>query len=114
MNAPAKSLAAGSLRQRIAIEQPVVTQNGLTGEMLTVWAEIARNVPASVQPVSGSEFIAAAKVESTITARIKIRFRPNLNAAMRIRHGETIYAIKAILADPNTGREWLTLLVESK
>lgn len=114
MSAPVKSLAAGSLRQRVTIERPEFVQNTVTGEMTRTWVEVARNVPASVQPVSGGEFIAAAKVESRITARIKIRFRPDLNAAMRILHGATVYAVQAVLPDPNTGREWLTLLVESK
>ena len=114
MSGQVKALAAGSLRQRITIERPEFAQDTITGETTRTWVELASNVPASVQPVSGGEFIAAAKAESRITARIKVRFRPDLNAAMRVRHGATVYAIQAVLPDPNTGREWLTLLVESK
>jgi len=114
MSAPIKALSAGTLRHRVAIDQQVHVQNDTTGAIVTTWAEFAANVPASIEPLSGREYIAAAQTNNSITARITIRFRPGLNAAMRIRHGEAIYQIKAILPDPNSGREWLTLLVESE
>lgn len=114
MSTSNKSLSAGTLRHHVAIDQPVSTQDPITGEMMTVWAEIAVNVPAAVEPLSGREYIAAAQANSSISARIKIRYRPGLNAAMRIRHDAAIYGIKAILPDPNSGKEWLTLLVESQ
>lgn len=114
MITPAKTLSAGALRHRVSIDRQDHAQDETTGAVSTSWAEIAASVPARVTPISGREFIAAAQVGSSITARITIRYRPDLNAAMRIRHGETIYRIKAILPDPNSGREWLTLLVESE
>lgn len=114
MSTAVKTLSAGVLRHRVAIDRQDSTQDEATGTMTTTWAEIAASVPAQISPVSGREFIAAAKPGSSITARIQIRYRPNLTAAMRIRHGATIYQITAILPDPNSGREWLTLLVESK
>lgn len=114
MSATTKPLTAGALRHRIAIDRQVNTQSVTTGEMSTSWVEVAESIPAAVTPISGRDFVQAAQLDSRITARITIRHRPGMNAAMRIRHDLTIYKIKAILPDPNSGREWLTLLVESQ
>ena len=108
-----KPLSAGTLRHRITIERQDNVQAEDTGAIVTGWTELAASVPASVEPVSGRDYIAAAQAGSSITARITVRYRSNLNASMRIRHGNTIYRIKAILPDPNSGKEWLTLLAES-
>ena len=112
MSTASKTLFAGALRQRVSIDRQDHVQDGTTGAITTSWTQIASSVPANIEPVSGREFVAAAQVGSILTARITIRFRPSLNAAMRVRHGDTIYRIKAILPDPNSGKEWLTLLVE--
>ena len=114
MSAPAKALTAGMLRHRVAIDRQDHHQDGVSGAITTVWAEIAASVPASVQPVSGREYIAAAQTGSIVSARITIRFRADLNHAMRVRHGATVYRIKAILPDHKSGKEWQTLLVESE
>ena len=109
-----KPFAAGKLRQRIGIYRADLLQDPDTGEMETTWIGVAIGVPASVEPLSGREFIAAASPKSTTAARIVIRYMANLNAAMRIRHNATTYNIKAILPDSNSGNEWLTFLVESE
>lgn len=114
MNAPAQALAAGALRHRIAIERQDHLQNGDTGEITPTWTEIAASVPAAVEPLSGREYIAANQKGSKVSARITVRHRLDLNTAMRIRHGAALYRIHAILPDNRSGREWLTLLVESE
>ena len=114
MSATIKPLTAGALRHRVAIDRLNTAQDETTGEMVASWVEVAASVPASIKPISGREFIQAAKVDSRVTARITIRYRPGMKATMRVRHGETIYTIIAILPDPLSGKEWLTLLVESK
>lgn len=113
MTAAIRHLSAGSLRHRIAIDRQDHYQDEETGAILTTWTEIAASVPAAVEPLSGREYIAAAQTGSAVSARITIRHRPYLDHSMQIRHGETIYRIKAILPDPRSGREWLTLLVEA-
>lgn len=108
-----KSLPAGKLRHRISIEQKTHQQDPETGAMTGVWSPLVQSLPAAVEPLSGREYIAAAQQKSTITARITIRYRTGITAAMRVLHGPLVYNIRAVLPDPNTGREWLTLLVES-
>lgn len=114
MSAPIKSLSAGMLRHRISIDRQDHAQDDTTGAIVTTWTQIAASVPAAVEPLSGREYIAAAQTGSSITARITIRRRAGMNHAMRVRHGEAVYRIKAILPDHKSGKEWQTLLVESE
>lgn len=114
MIAPVKVLTAGMLRHRVAIDRQDNEQDQTTGELTTVWTEIAASVPAAVEPLSGRDYIAAAQAGSSISARITVRFRADLSSAMRVRHGSTIYRIKAVLPDHKSGKEWQTMLVESE
>lgn len=109
-----KKLLPGALRHRIAIDNQEHAQDQTTGAIVTSWAEIAASVPAAVEPLSGREFISAAQVGSKVSARITIRPRQDINESMRVRHGANTYRIKAVLPDPNSGKEWFTLLVESE
>ncbi len=108
-----KTLAAGKLRHRITIERKTHEQDPTTGSLTPSWSPVAQGIAAAVEPLSGREFIAAAQTKSTVTARITIRYRDGITAAMRVIHGSTTYNISAAIPDPNTGREWLTLMVES-
>lgn len=114
MSAPVKLLTAGMLRHRVAIDRQDNDQDQTTGAIATTWTEIAASVPAAVEPLSGRDYIAAAQTGSSVSARITVRFRADLNSAMRVRHGDTTYRIKAVLPDHKSGREWQTLLVESE
>lgn len=114
MNAAKNSLSAGSLRHRIAFDRQDTLQDPTTGEVSTVWTQVASDVPAAVTPLSGREYMLAAQLKSAITARITVRYRADLNTAMQVRHGGNTYRIQAILPDNGSGKEWLTLLVESK
>lgn len=109
-------LNAGRLRHRVQIQQsvPVIDSNGdaeqnqETGEVVLYWQEVAE-VWAAIEPISGREFIQSAAIQSKITARIIIRYRSDINAAMRAIHNGKIYNIEAVLPDPDSGLEWLTL-----
>lgn len=111
---PIKNLTAGMLRHRIAIDRQTYNQDPTTGAVDTVWFEIAANVAALVEPLTGQAAMEAAQRASTVAAHITIRQRADLDPAMRIRHRELTYRIKAIMADPKSGLEWQCLLVESE
>lgn len=102
------ALAAGRLRHRVTIQQPVHTQDPDTGAMTTTWADVAE-VAAEVAPMSVREFIASAAMQSQVTARITIRYRPGIDASMRVVHKDRIYNIQGVLSDPESGLEYLTL-----
>lgn len=102
-------LTAGKLRHWIDIEAPDDAQDS-DGERVRAWSLVVR-VPASIEPLSARELIAAQAVQSKVTARIVIRYRAGLSAAMRVNHAGTIYNIEGVLPDTNSLREYLTLPV---
>lgn len=106
------SLDARKLRHRVVIQQPMETQNADTGDMEITWVDLAR-VWAAIEPLSGREFIAAQSENNEVTARITVRFRPDINAKMRLYHEAkgVYYNIEGILADKDSGKEYLTMPV---
>lgn len=100
----------GKLRHRVRLERPGRTQDPNTGEMIDGW-ELVATVWASVEPLSAREFIAAQAGQSEVTARIVIRHREGIDATMRILHRGRVYNIEGVLADPKSGRHYLTLPV---
>ena len=110
-----KTLFSGVLRHRIAIQEQLEEQDSDTGEITHVWATVSGmgNVPAEIVPLSAREFIAAQATQSEIVARIVIRYREGIDATMRAVHKGAVYNIRGVLADPRTGREWLTLPVSA-
>lgn len=119
------SIEAGRLRHRVRIEQSVLVvdsngeavQNPDTGETTSEWVEVA-TVWAAIEPISGREFIQSQAKQSQITARIVIRFREGVTAAMRLVHvrrnmADVVYNIHAILSDRESGLEYLTLPVSA-
>lgn len=101
--------ATGELRHRVVIEEPVITQDNTTGEQLVTWTSVAE-VWASIVPMSGREFLAAAAEQSEVRGRITIRYRDGIAANMRAVHRGKYYAILAVLPDNDSGIEHLTLM----
>lgn len=101
--------AAGDLRHRVTLQRNAITQDPKTGAMVSTWNDVA-DVWAQVAPLSGREYLAAQATQSEVQARIVIRYRDDVDAAMRVMHGTRIYEIKAVLPDADSGREHLTLM----
>lgn len=102
--------AAGKLRHQVQLQEPVTTQDPVTGEMMVVWTTYAQ-VWAEIVPLSAREFIAAAAEQSEVRARIVIRQRDDVNATHRVLHRGLTYNILGVLADPVSGLEYATLPV---
>lgn len=103
------ALASGKLRHRVEIQEFVEVINSF-GEREKYWAHVA-DVCAEVAPLSAKAFIAAQQGQSEISARITIRYRPDLKPEMRIVFRGKFYKIKDLLPDPVSGLEYLTLPV---
>lgn len=101
-------LKSGTLRHRCTLQRKQQTQNPQTGALLTTWVTEA-TVWAAVEPLSAREFVAAQAVQSNVSVRITVRYRPGITAAMRILHDGKVYGITGVLADKDSGREYLTL-----
>lgn len=109
------SIAAGRLRHRISIQEyAYLGQDPETGAEIREWRDF-RTCWAAIEPLSVREFTAAQATQSKVTTRITIRHADGINAAMRILHtvrGVTrVYNIEGILADKDSGLEYLTLPV---
>lgn len=103
------SLSAGRLRHRITIEAKVTTKDA-NGSAITAWQPWA-SVWAEVAPLSAREFIGAHAMQSEVSARITIRYRPGMLATMRLIHRGQVYSIAGVLPDNVSGLEYITLPV---
>lgn len=96
-------MRAGSLDQRVTIEQRTEAVDDW-GQPIDSWAPLA-TVWAAVEPLQGREFIAAMAEQSEVTARIRLRYRPGINGAMRVKHGSDTYGISAVIHVKSGQRE---------
>lgn len=106
------TLAAGRLRHRIDIQQRV-EERDTQGAQVFVWVNLHTSVPAEVVPLSVREFIAAQALQAQVVARVTIRYRPGLDASMRIVYRGQIYNPAGWLPDPDAGLEYLTAPVSA-
>ena len=105
-------MRAGKLRQRISFQAPSMVQEPETGEMINVWETIWEKVPASVEPLSARDLIAAQAGQSEASGRMVIRYRAGVLPTMRIIHRGDVYNVQGQpMPDPDSGLEYLTILV---
>lgn len=103
-------MQAGVLRHLLTFNTLSVELDS-DGAQVEAWLPAFGGQPISAEIVglSGKELIAAQAVQSQIKARIKVRYRPGFVPSMRAVHRGMIYNIEAIIADPDSGIEYLTL-----
>lgn len=106
------SIQAGKLRHRIEIQHKVTPRDPVTLEFGEPEWQMFAKVWAQVSPLSARDLIAAQAAQSEATARIVIRYRSGVLPTMRIVYRDEVYSIAGLpLEDPNSGREYLTILV---
>lgn len=106
-------MEAGRLRHRIKLQRLQIDQDS-DGAKVSEWVDaLDFLLPAEIVDLSGRELLAAEAVQAEITTRIRLRYRPGINAGMRALHRDIKYDIKSVLRDWRSGREWLTLLCAS-
>lgn len=99
----------GQLNRRISLQMRTNGQDAL-GQPVQMWTEIAQ-VWADIRHQTGMEAIRADAQISTVRASIRVRYRSGLAAGMRVVHGSTVYAIRAVLPD-ETDRQSIDLACE--
>lgn len=103
-------MKAGPLRNKVQIlRQERVRAGG--GQVVGQWVEHAK-VWANFQRLTGLGTIKAESDVSLIKASVRIRFREDINDAMRVQHGGIFYDVKAVLPDV-VRREYVDLVVQS-
>ena len=99
----------GKLNQRIRIERQSSTQDA-AGQQLRDW-DLVAVVWAEVRYQSGAEAMRANAVTSVVNVNIRVRYRNDIAACMRVLHGAKTYSIAAVLPDMSR-KEYLDLVCD--
>lgn len=89
-------MRAGQLRHRIELQSLVTTADAI-GQPSTAWSTVA-TVWADVLYVSGLSAIKADADVSVAKASIRVRYMA-VSPAQQVKHGNTVFAIEAVLPD---------------
>lgn len=107
------SAQPGKYRHRVEIQHQVRTRDPVDGAVIVAWQTFVlpsgtpcNGVPAEVLTGPGRELIAANAQQAETTARIAMRWFPDLTAAMRILWDGRVYNIKSLETDSTGRREW--------
>lgn len=102
-------MKAGQLRHRLALQRYEETQNPNTGAITKAWVNVTL-LWAKVEGIQGREFIQSSAEQAATTWRITTRYI-RIEPAMRLKSGDTIFNIKAVL--PNNNQFQLVLMCET-
>ena len=102
-------MEAGKLNRRITIQRKTAGTDAWGAPLPDAWADYA-TVWANVRHLSGTESIKAGADVSVVRASIRIRWREDITAGMRVMVGAAVYDIDAPLPGPR--REYVDLAVK--
>lgn len=96
------------------IEENVITQDPITGEMVNDWQVLHENIFCDIVPLSVKDYIQSHADQSEISVRVKLPYLPGIDDKMRLVakcgcHTGKIYNPAGVLEDHITGQEYLTL-----
>lgn len=103
-------MQSGKLRNRITITAPNDAGSDWGGEytystFATVWA--------SIEPISGKEFMDLRQDNATITHRIKCRYLKGVEPNMRVSYQGKTYYIESVM-DIDSRREMLEIMAREE
>lgn len=87
----------GKLNRRVSLQQSG-TERDAAGQAIASWTEIAKPW-ADIRYLNGKEYATSGTVVSGATVSVRIRYRTDVKASMRVVYGETIFNILAVLPD---------------
>lgn len=105
-------LNAGELVHRVTIQKPVGGGRDDDGfDNPAPWQDFL-HLWAKVTPLSAKDLIAAQAVQSQVVARLKVRYRTDIDSNMRVIFRNETYAINSpALNDDETGNIYSTFLL---
>lgn len=86
-------------RHRVTIQEPVNTQDAVTGEVTVTWNAVRSNEPAEALMGPGREFNESGARQADTDARFTVRYFTGLTQAMRVLWDGRIYDIKTFTTD---------------
>jgi SPP1 family predicted phage head-tail adaptor len=102
---------AGSLRSRVTIQRRDVGETDSFGTPIVSWENVA-TVWANIRYLNGKEYLTSGTEISAATMSVRIRYRSDITAAMRVLFGDCVLNIKAVLPD-EAKREYVDLACET-
>jgi len=104
----------GKLRHRVTIQQFAEVLDGYgTPTGSSDWQDVA-TVWASVEPLSGREYLLAENVNTEAKIRVKMRYRKGVTTGMRIKYGERMLDIQSVADIEERHREMELMCIEVK
>ena len=105
-------ISAGELCHRVIIQQRVGSGRDDDGfENPASWQDFL-HLWAKVSPLSAKDLIAAQAAQSQVIARLKVRYRTDIDSSMRVFFRGETYAIDSpALNDDETGNIYSTFLL---
>ena len=103
-------MITGHLNTPIRIEHRGATYDALGQPVPGDWQPHADDC-ANVRHLSGVESIKAGATVSSVAASVRIRYRTDIDASMRVRIGGAVYEIRAVLPDLQK-REFVDLVCQ--
>lgn len=100
------TLRAGQLRDKVVIQQKTSGTDPWGAPLPEAWADYA-SLWSNIRHLSGTESIKAGADTSIVKASIRIRWREDITAGMRVLHGAAVYDVEAVL--PGARREYVDL-----
>lgn len=105
-------MKAGDLDQRVTVERKTAGAVDDWGQPIPdAWTPLG-TVWAAVEPLAGREYIAAQAAQSEVTARIRIRWRPDVDSQVRVVHRGKQYDVQAVI-EPRSERRELILMAKA-
>lgn len=98
----------GGMRYRVELQRNVSNKDG-EGFTQNIW-QTEHTVWADIVPVSGREFLQSGTETAEVTFKIYIRYLDGIDADMRVKCGNDIYLITAVLGNRRKGM--LTLMAK--
>lgn len=105
-------MRSGTLRHLVEVQRVSVTTD-THGDQVKTWTTLV-TAWASIEPLSGREFLQASQVMADVTALIKLRGRPDVVVTPkdRVVFGARIFDIRHIVDWQGRGVEWHLLCTE--
>jgi SPP1 family predicted phage head-tail adaptor len=104
-------LDAGNLRHRVCVEAVVRTADD-GGGATESWTTVAETW-ADIKPANGSELVAADRRQGRVSHVIHTRVGIVVEPEMRLRLGQRIFEIRAVM-DLSERRRWFRILAEER
>ena len=106
-------MQASKLRQRITLLKMTYVPSPTGGNGTTTYTDIG-TIWANIEPLSVRDVINAQAAGSQARLRCIVRYRKDINSTMRVKYDGKTYKIDGDpLADKDSGREYLTLILVS-